>query len=224
VKRNVSLSLKLPKLARMALVAVGAVCVVGLGWMVLLGPKQSRISDLNQQTQQVRQQIADDLSRAADARGTNAAPTIKVADVYKLQTAMPSITDMPDLLLEIDQVARAAGVTIQSLQPDQPTPSTGGGYSQVTITLAVTSNFYSLTDFLYRIRNLVYVRDGTLQANGRIFTVNSIDLTPTDASIKANISLVTYVYGTASPTTAASAPTSTTTTPTNTTAEPGVTP
>ena len=80
-------------------------------------PEAEEIGDLHKQTVAVQQQIADDLSRAATARSATSAPTIKTADIYKLETAMPSIADMPDLLLELDQTAKAAGVTLQSIQP-----------------------------------------------------------------------------------------------------------
>ena len=195
VKKNVSLSLSLPKPAQFALVGVGAALVLLLGWMVLLGPKQKQVSNINAQTAAVNQQIADDLTRASTARGADNAPTLKVADVYKLTTAMPSILDMPDLLLELDQTASAAGVTLDSMSPGQPTTASTSGYSTLDVDLNVTGNFYSLTDLLYRLRNLVYVRSGALQANGRIFSVTSVNLTPADNVVTAAITLTTYVYG-----------------------------
>jgi Tfp pilus assembly protein PilO len=215
VKKNVSL--KLPKPAQFALVGVGTVLVLLMGWMILLGPKQKQISNLNAQTAQVNQQIADDLTRTATARNSSGAPTIKVADVYKLTTAMPSIPDMPDLLLELDQTAKAAGVSLDSISPGQPAPTTNG-YSTIAVSLAATGNFYTLTDLLYRLRNLVYVRSGALQANGRIFDIGMVSLTPSDTSISAQITLTTYVYGsTASSPTAPGAITSTTTSTSTTT-------
>jgi type IV pilus assembly protein PilO len=219
VKKNVSM--KLPKPAQFALVGVGTVLVLLMGWMILLGPKQKQISDLNAQTAQVNQQIADDLTRAATARSSSNVPTIKVADVYKLTTAMPSIPDMPDLLLELDQTAKAAGVSLDSISPGQPAPTTNG-YSTIGVSIAATGNFYTLTDLLYRLRNLVYVRSGALQANGRIFDIGMVSLTPSDSSISAQITLTTYVYGSTA-TTSASTPgatTSTTSTSTTTTTAP----
>jgi Tfp pilus assembly protein PilO len=219
VKKNVNV--KLPKPAQFALVGVGALLVLLMGWMILFSPKQKQISDLNAQTAQVNQQIADDLTRAATARNSSNVPTIKVADVYKLTTAMPSIPDMPDLLLELDQTAKAAGVSLDSISPGQPEP-TANGYSTIAISLAASGNFYTLTDLLYRLRNLVYVRSGALQANGRIFDIGMVALTPSEDTISAQITLTTFVYG--STTTSAPAPgattsstsTSTTTTPTST--------
>jgi len=224
VKKNVSLSLSLPKPAQFALVGVGAALVLLVGWMMLLGPKQKQVSTVNAQTAAVNQQIADDLTRASTARGADSAPTLKVADVYKLTTAMPSILDMPDLLLELDQTASAAGVSLNSISPSPPaTDPMGGGFSTVEVDVNVTGNFYSLTDLLYRLRNLVYVRSGALQANGRIFTVNSVSLTPSDNVVTAAIVLTTYVYGTVPSTTSAPTTPETTSTDTTTTSSTGPT-
>ena len=191
MKKNVSVNL--PKPAQFALVALATLLLLVVGWTAVLGPKQHTISDLKAQTALVQQQIADDLTRAATARGASSTPTLKVADFYKLQTAMPSATDMPDLLLELDQTAKSSGVTLLSLAPSAATDS-GSGYSIEKITLSATGNFYALTDLLYRLRNLVYVRDGALQANGRLFSVSSVSLSPSNKLISAQIALSTYVY------------------------------
>jgi type IV pilus assembly protein PilO len=218
VKKNVSLNLNLQKHGLVIVVAVCGVLVLALGWLVLLGPKQKSIANLKLQTAAVRQQVADDLSRAATARGATGAPTIKTADIYKLETAMPSITDMPDLLLELDQTANAAGVKLQSIQPAAPVDS-GEGYATVHISLTADGNFYTVTDLLYRLRTLVYVQSGALEANGRIFTIDTVNLAPFGNQLQATVTLDTFVYGTAevvSPTTGQPAATDTSTTATTT--------
>ncbi|HLX20394.1 MAG TPA: type 4a pilus biogenesis protein PilO [Gaiellaceae bacterium] len=204
----------LPQPAQIALVAVGALLILVLGYMVLLAPKQKQISSLQQQTSAAQAQIAEDLQRSAEATGDTGASAIKVADIYKLQTAMPSLPDTPDLLLELDQIAKAAGVTLQSIGFSGLAASADGTYSEIPISIQATGNFYTLTDFVYRLRNLVYVRAGALEANGRIFSVSSLGLTPGDKTLSAAITLDTYVYGTTNGT---AVPGSTSTTPTETT-------
>jgi hypothetical protein len=222
VKKNVNIQ----KHALVIVVGVCGVFALALGWIVLLGPKQKAIGDLHKQTVAVQQQIAEDLSRAAAARSATSAPTIKTADIYKLETAMPSIVDMPDLLLELDQTAKAAGVTLTTINPN-PLTDSGNGYALEDIAMSVNGNFYTLTDLLYRLRNFVYVRGGTLEANGRAFNINKVTLTPNGTNqVQAQIDLDTYVYGTAatsSPTSTAGVPpvTGTTTTTTSTTTTPG---
>src|SRR5581483_4711640 len=188
-----------------------------LGWLVLLGPKQRRISDMRSQAAAVQAQINEDVARAGDARRSNGGTTIKTADVYKLNEAMPSETDMPDLLLELDQTAKASGVSIDSLGFGPPAPSTDGTYSSIQISVQAKGNFYTLTDFLYRLRSLVYVSNGALQASGRIFSVGVFAVTPAQKSLSAQITLDTYLYGSSLSGAAAPATPGTTTTTTATT-------
>jgi hypothetical protein len=149
-------------------------------------------------------------------------PEIRTAYLYKLSKAMPMTTDMPNLLLELSQVVQAAGVKLTAISPTPPdvTGTTG-------ITLTVSGDFYSLTDLLYRLRNLVAVHDGALDVSGRLFSINSVSLTPgTDRSLGANISLSAYTFGDAAAaaalpvTTPASTDTTATTTDATTTTAP----
>lgn len=212
----------LPLRAQIALVVVGGVVVLALSWLVMFGPKQRHISDLRSQAAAVQTQITEDLARSAHPQGSNGATTVKTADVYKLDKAMPSETDMPDLLLELDQTAKASGVNVDSLGFGPPAPSTDGTYSSIQITLQANGNFYTLTDFLYRLRSLVYVSNGALQASGRIFSVGVFAVTPAQKSLSAQITLDTYLYGSSHSGAAAApaAPVTTTTTPATTTTTP----
>lgn len=213
----------LPLPAQLALIVGAAFLVLVLGMLIAVRPLSHKAAGLRKQTAAVQQQITDDLAQVAAAHGGGAAAaaqTIKIADVYKLAKAMPAVTDMPDVLIELDQTARAAGVDLQTLVPGSPTPGTNG-YSLLPITLTVAGNFYTVTDLLYRLRNLVYVRSGALQANGRLFSVNSVTLSPSNGkTISASIAVDTYVYGSTTAATPPTAPTSTTTTPTTTSTPP----
>jgi Tfp pilus assembly protein PilO len=210
----------MPKPVLIAVIAVSGVVVLAAGWFLVLAPQSHKASSLRRQTADVRQQIADDLARTAITKNATSTPAIKTADVYKLATAMPSLTDMPDLLLELNQTARASGVKILTIQPSPPADS-GSGYADVALTIEATGNFYTLTDLLYRLRNLVYVRNGTLQANGRLFSVTSVDVSPNGKLLDAKISANTYVYGLTglvAPGLSTTTPAGTTTTATTTTA------
>jgi type IV pilus assembly protein PilO len=210
----------LPRAAGFAMIAVGGLLLLVVGWLLVVSPQKHKAANLKQQTAAVRQKIADELAQAAVAKSATAAPKIKVADVYRLAKAMPSIDDMPDILLELNQTANAAGVDLLSLSPTTTSTPATGGYSTIPIALNVTGDFYTITDLLYRLRNLVYVRNGTLEANGRLFSVNNVSISPgqTGRQLNATINVETYVYGAAAASsTAVPAGTSTTTTTTTST-------
>jgi Tfp pilus assembly protein PilO len=202
----------LPRPVLLALPALGGIVVIALGWFLLVSPQGQRAASLRTQAASVRQQVSDELAQAAAAKTAAGAPTIRVADVYKLDKAMPSIEGMPDLLLQLNQLAEASGVDLASISPAAPTAGTT--YSTLPVTLSVTGDFYSVTDLLYRLRNQVSVRNGALVATGRIFSVGSVSMTPVGKKVTANITLDTYIYA---PVPATTTPSGTSTTQTDTT-------
>ena len=75
-------------------------------------------------------------------------------------------------------------MTFDSIQPQPLSP--GAGYDLQPIDLAFVGNYYSLTDFLFRLRKLVSVHRGTLDATGRLFSVGRIDFAPGEDGFPAD--------------------------------------
>jgi hypothetical protein len=101
------------------------------------------------------------------------------------------------VLLELNRIARETGIRFESITPQEP--SDAGGYQRRPIDLIFDGNFYELSDFLFRLRSLVRVRGGELQATGRLFTVNSLNFVESERAfpqIKATLNVSAFVYGT----------------------------
>jgi hypothetical protein len=216
----VKLKKPLPKAAVLGGIVGAGLLLAAVGWFGLVSPQNKKASDLRTQTASVQQQITDQLAQVAAAKNVTAAPKIRVADVYKLAKAMPSETDMANIVLELNRVAGEAGVALQSIAPMAPDPT-----GKILITLNVDGDFFTVTDLLYRLRNLVSVRHGALEATGRLFAVDTLSLTPGGSKLTATISLHTYRYVAAAPTSTAPAttpvtPATTDTTTTTTTPAP----
>ena len=198
-----------------ALIVVG-VLVVGLGgWFLLVHPQGAKAKQLRTEQAAVQQQIDDRRAQTAAARG---APTIHVADVYRLAKAMPDKTDMPDLLLELSQLARDTGIQFDSITP-APAESLGS-YTVIPITVTFNGNFFNLADFLYRLRTLVDVHDTQLDATGRLFSVDTLSFAEAPQKfprIEAQLLIDAFVYGNAVASGPAGAATTSTTTDTTST-------
>jgi type IV pilus assembly protein PilO len=219
---------KLPKsLSPAATIAivVGAVLILGLAaWFLLVRPQGGKLTDLKQEAADAQLKIDAYNQQVAAARS---APKIEVADVYRLAKAMPDRTDMPDLLLELSQLARDTGIRFDSISPQTATPI--GSYMVLPISVTFQGNFYNLADFLYRLRSLVSVHAGTLDATGRLFSVDTLTFNESTLKfpqIQATLVIDAFVYGagaapaaiptTTTTTTAATTTTTTTTTTTET--------
>lgn len=201
-------------------IGVGITLVIALfGWFMLISPQRSRASSLDAELVVVEQQVSE--SRAAQLQSSDAQP-IRSADLFRLTKAMPSDTDIAGVLLELSQVAAETGIVFEAIRPGT---TTAAGTNRVQpIELTFTGNFYSLSDFLYRLRNLVSVQKGRLLANGRLFAVEKLvfgEAPDGFPSIRAFLTVSAFLYG--SGPVAGAAPATTSTDTTSTTTDPNAT-
>jgi hypothetical protein len=187
---------RFPQPVVIALIVLGFLLAALGGWFGVIGPQRSKAAHLDKQ-------IADTNSAIAAARAltleAKQGGQIRVADLYRLTKAMPDEVDMPGILLELNQVAEDTGITFDQISPST-TATAISGYLAIPITLEFDGNFYDLSDFLYRLRNLVDVRQGTLDATGRLFAIDEIDYAeaPPPAGfpqIHAHLIVDAFVYG-----------------------------
>ena len=206
-------------------IAPALLIVAAVGFFLLVKPKMDASSSLDERITEFQGKV--DVALAAQRQATPG-QSIKVADLFRLTKAMPESTDMASVILELNSVAESAGLDFLSITPAAPVPD-AGGYQTVAIKLMFEGNYYDLTDFLFRLRNLVIVRDGKLEAAGRLFALDALDLhegTQGFPQVQAALSVSAFTFapgavpapGAATP---PAATTPTTTAPTTTTPAPG---
>jgi Tfp pilus assembly protein PilO len=229
--------------AIIVLVVVGLIAYLALGYLLLISPQRSKGSDLKKQVADTEAQI--DQYRTLSAQAKAAAP-IRVADLFRLEKAMPNEVDMAGIVLELSRIAGDSGITFESITPQGVVAAPG--YQVLPVALIFDGNYFELSDFLYRLRSLVRVRSGRLASSGRLFIVDAISFSESEKSfprIQATLVVNAYVYGdapapgaapaaapattTASTSTLGETPTTTTATtpdtpPAGATAAPGGTP
>ena len=175
-----------------------------LAYLVVVGPKRSRANELEDTIETTRVELTQ--ARIDQARA-KAAPTAPIGDVKRLTRAMPNQTDMPGLMFELARVAQETGISFDSITPSDPVPVSG--YQKVPVSLVFQGNFFELSDFLYRLRNLVQVRDNRLRVNGRLFAVEGIDFgqgVKQFPEVQATLNATAFVYGGAPATTPPASP------------------
>jgi Pilus assembly protein, PilO len=182
---------KLPTPAKLGLLAAAVLLALVAGWFLVVSPKRSDVSSLKRQIDDTRDQIS-----AAHGVRTPSLPAIRVADLFRLSRAMPNTADIPGVLLQISRVAEEAGVNFQAITPHDPVAL--GAYQEIDIDLTFQGRFYDLSDFLYRLRNLVDVHEGVLNATGRVFSIKSITLNQGEEKfpqVEAALTVSAFVFG-----------------------------
>ncbi len=180
------------------LVAVGLLVYGAGGYLLVVSPKKSAAAALETDVAAANVELI--AARAAAASQGGDTQPIAVADIFRLAKAMPANPDMPGILLELSRIAEETGISFTSIAPQASTAATG--YQVVPIAVTFDGSFYALSDLLFRLRTLVSVRRGELQATGRLFAVQSVDFTESPAGfpeLTASLTLNAYVYGTDAP-------------------------
>ena len=207
-------------------IAPALLIVAAVGFFLLVKPKMDESSSLDERITEFQGKV--DVALAAQRQGTPGG-SIRVADIFRLTKAMPESIDMAGVILELNSVAERSGVDFVSISPAAPVAAPAG-YQSVPIKLTFEGNYYDLTDFLFRMRNLVVVRDGELETAGRPFTLDGLDIvegTGGFPQVQAGLTVSAYTFAPgaapapgATPAPAAATPPAATTTAPTTEADP----
>jgi Tfp pilus assembly protein PilO len=179
--------------AIIALVVVGLIAYLALGYLLVISPQRSKGSDLTKQVADTEAQINQYRTLSAQAK---AAAPIRVADLFRLEKAMPNEVDMAGIVLELSRIAGNTGITFESITPQGVVAMPG--YQVLPVALVFDGNYFELSDFLYRLRSLVRVQTGRLASTGRLFIVDAISFSESEKSfprIQATLVVNAYVYG-----------------------------
>jgi type IV pilus assembly protein PilO len=75
--------------------------------------------------------------------------------LLELSKRVPTQPQIPTLVVQVEEIADASGVTQLSVDPEPPTaPAGGGDYQVVPVTMQFDGTYDQMQDFLLRVRNL----------------------------------------------------------------------
>jgi Tfp pilus assembly protein PilO len=209
---------------QVALIAAVLLLVAVVGYFALISPKRSTAASLKKQTAAVQAQIAKNTSTAF----TQALPAVRSANVFSLTQAMPSKLDTPGVILTLNSLASASGISFDSISQGGASSATAVGttdpFAVEPIQVQFTGSYYNLLAFLQRMRNLVRVESGRLFTAGRLFDVTNVTLSQGRhqwPQVQAALTIDEFVPQPVAVTTPGTTGTSTTTTGTTTTTSSG---
>lgn len=190
--------------AQVALVSGALVLVLVVGYFALIAPKKSEAAALKDKTAAVQQQIDSNRSAAF----SQALPAVRSASVFSLAKAMPNQLETPNVILQLNQLALDSGISFDSISPggaadasavtSTSTTGTSDPFAAQPITVQFTGSYYNLLAFLQRLRNLVRIENGHLNATGRLFDVSDIEFGQPDSPktfpvVKATLTVNAFV-------------------------------
>lgn len=188
--------MKITSMQKMILVV--AVCTVAgvLAVVFFILPMFGELDVLQQQrltAENDRQQAQAVLAELESAKSRSA---MTEAQLLKIGTQMPDSPQLPTLIIEMQDIANEAGVDVTNFSPSQPSPATGGQFTEIPMTVQLTAEWSDFLDYLRRINRTTRLLRVT---NVTVNTAASAETTATaDQEIPLTVSLTmkAYVIGT----------------------------
>jgi Tfp pilus assembly protein PilO len=208
-------SLSRQKIAAISL-ALLAVVIGVAGYLLVIKPQSAKTRALDAQIAQARVQYV------ALHGGSHGKPELHAAELFQLSRAMPEQDDQPGIVLELARLAANSGVDLLAIVP-QPRVALADGSSAVPVTVTISGGWPKIATFMRLVRYEVSVKGTSFSVGGRLFDIDSIQVTPPTSSssstgIQVIIQMSAFDYGAPpSPTATAGAAGGTTTTTTTTT-------
>lgn len=176
---------------RLVLAIIAVAVVAGGMWLLLVSPERSQISSLATQIDSERTALTTaegSLNQARDA------VTAYVGHVHQIDAVMRAVPTSPaeaDLIKTIVKLT-GAKVDFHELDVGAQSPSSTGPIA-LGLTFTFNSNYGDLQSFLSAVDALTTTDGTNLSANGRLFTVQSVALSPVPPD-KTRATVLAQVY------------------------------
>jgi Tfp pilus assembly protein PilO len=196
----------------LALILVVVVCSLGMvGWFGLVSAQRHHADELAAQVADAQVNL-DALQTPATSGSGHAKATKgsakqaakeKAAQQAQLQAAFPRALQMPSILLQVQHIATRMHVSLESFAPSVPTAMSG--YDSYPINITVNGRYRDVQRFVHALRTQAGSTRGRVHADGRLFAVESVNLTPAPdglPQLAAAIVIDAFVYSGVVPATA----------------------
>ena len=134
---------------------LGIVIVVIGFYFLLLSPLLQSLNEQAQAREDKRaqlEQVQQEVNELEEVRRNS--PEIQ-RQLLELSKRIPTQPQIPTLIVQVEEIADASGVTQLSVDPEPSTaPAGGGDYRVVPVTMSFDGTYDQMQDFLLRTRNL----------------------------------------------------------------------
>lgn len=212
---------------RRALVAVLATGVVLLAalWLLAIGPARGERETVRANVAEQQARLDAATAQVADYGDARRQFPGLLAELRRLDRAVPSHAAIASLLRELQRRARVRGsdLRLAALQEgaapaaaatgSQTAPAAAagpGGLSALPFTFEYTGTYFDLLAILRAVRNAVHTSDGDLAIDGRLLTIDGLAfkrLDPDRPLTKAVVNATAYIAPDGPPTAPATRPT-----------------
>ncbi len=184
---------------RMVLMVVAVLAVLVGGWILVVSPERSKVSQQEAQVASARSELQGAQAQEANARAAEAGYRNAYAAVVNLGKAVPPLEEVPSLVYELDQISHQRDVDFNSISsgsggtagsPSSSAASSGASatpaaFTQMPFTFIFKGSYFELAHLLGQIDDFArsagqgsttIADTGGVRVKGRLLTVQGVDI------------------------------------------------
>lgn len=176
---------------RMVLMAVIVVVILGAGWMLVVSPERNKANSVSAEVTTAQATLASAEGELSKARAAQAQYAAAYSSIVSLGKAVPASKEVPSLILQLARASEQRNVFFSSISATSASGAAGSsaaaataaGFTAMPFTFTFNGSFFALERLM---RNLTAfttrTASGALKVNGRLLTIQSVNLTPSSKS------------------------------------------
>ena len=163
------------------LIGLGVVVLLVAWYFLLISPKRDDNATLQTNIANEQAKLQDNKKKLSTIDQQRAAAQQTEGDLIKLDKLIPTDSQLPSLMIELQQTATDAGVQFMDIKPGAPVSGTPGA-TVIPLELKIEGSFFDVNDFLYRVENYARMEGNDVNVSGRLVNVVTISIGQPDVS------------------------------------------
>ncbi len=207
---------------RTVLLVVVTAALIGAFWFLVMSPTRKDASALDKKIAAQQQRLTAAETQVSAAQSAKRGYESDYAAVAELGQAVPADDDVASMIYQLDRAARGARIDFRSFKltatgqastaAAEPAADAGGaqtigqlppgaavgaaGFPTMPFDFNFDGSFFRMQKFLARVARLTRVRDGGIDVNGRLLTIDRIQISASRKGfpkVRAEISATAFV-------------------------------
>lgn len=199
---------------RNLLLIVPLIALLGAFWLLVLSPKQDQVKKLDTQVSELQTAVGGERQKVQQGLRARKQFPRDYQRLVVTGKAAPTQDETASLLVQVNRSAEHSGVSFETIAQGTdsssgvaaptatatsgvPAGAGPGGLTALPYTLTFNGTFFQIADFIARLDRLVDPKQNTIAANGRLTTIDSIQLgsdgTKPLPALLASVSVTTYL-------------------------------
>jgi hypothetical protein len=174
---------------RMVLMAVIVVAILGAAWLLVVSPERNQASSLGAQVTSAQAALASAEGELSKARAAQSQYAAAYSSIVTIGKAVPASKEVPALIYQLAQASAQKDVFFSSIASSSGSAGSSSsasteaaaaaGFTAMPFSFVFGGTFFDLEKLLRKLTDFTTrTASGTLKVNGRLLTIQSVNLTP----------------------------------------------